>query len=76
MKSYKFTTKAGETYKVRLYDTEIYTITDKSGEHEVGMWRRRDGGYAGRGFSENFEHFSFKMEVLAYWLLRSFMHRK
>lgn len=32
----------GKTYKVRFYGKEdgIYTITDKNGEHEVGLWKR------------------------------------
>lgn len=76
MKSYKFTTKAGETYKVRFYETGGYTITDKNGEHEAGIWRRTEGGYEGRGYAENFAHFSFKMEDLAYWLLRTFFYIK
>lgn len=37
-KSYKFTNKEGSVIKVRFYFTGIYTIVDKNGEHEMGLW--------------------------------------
>lgn len=77
MKAFKFKTTTGNEYKVRFYDTGVYTVFDNNGEHEVGLWRKtEERGYEGRAFDENFTHFYFKMEDLAYWLLRVFMRRK
>lgn len=38
MKSYVFSRKNGQTFKVRFYQTGIFTIVDADGEHEVGEW--------------------------------------
>lgn len=40
-KSYKFTNKEGAVIKVRFYFTGIYTIVDKNGEHEMGLWEKK-----------------------------------
>lgn len=41
-KSYKFSNADGQwRYTVRFYRTGIYTITDKNGEHELGVWTKR-----------------------------------
>lgn len=37
-KSYKFTNREGAVIKVRFYFTGIFTIVDKNGEHEMGLW--------------------------------------
>lgn len=39
-KSYKFNHKNGSEIKVRFYFTGIYTIVDKNGEHEMGLWNK------------------------------------
>lgn len=40
-KSYKFTNKEGAVIKVRFYFTGIFTIVDKNGEHEMGLWDKK-----------------------------------
>lgn len=39
-KSYKFSHDNGSEIKVRFYFTGIYTIVDKNGEHEMGLWQK------------------------------------
>lgn len=39
-KSYKFTNRECAVIKVRFYFTGIYTIVDKNGEHEMGLWSK------------------------------------
>lgn len=39
-KSYKFTNREGAVLKVRFYSTGIFTIVDKNGEHEMGLWNK------------------------------------
>lgn len=40
-KSYKFQhTSARTEFKVRFYSTGIFTIVDKNGEHEIGLWNK------------------------------------
>lgn len=77
MKAYKFTTKSGEAYKVRFYDSGIYTVFDKNGEHEMGLWWRSKGcGYEGKEFEKGNVHFEYSLMDLAYRLLRAFMYRR
>ena len=76
MNTFKFTTVAGNSYRVRFYETGGYTVFDKNGEHEAGSWRRTEGGYEGRAFESGYTDFSFKMRELAWQLLRKFMYRK
>lgn len=38
MKCYKYLHRDGTVIKVRFYNTCIYTVVDKNGEHEVGQW--------------------------------------
>lgn len=40
-KSYKFTNREGAIIKVRFYFTGIFTIVDKNGEREMGLWDKR-----------------------------------
>jgi hypothetical protein len=73
MKTYKYKSiKSGEEFKVRFYPTGIFTIFDKNGEHEVGMWRRPEGEeYMFRAFVFNSMAVvcEFKQVDLAYRLL-------
>lgn len=41
MKTFKFESKEGKVYRVKFYDSGIYTITDKNGEHELGIWEKK-----------------------------------
>lgn len=41
MKTFKFTSREGKVYRVKFYDSGVYTITDKNGEHELGIWEKK-----------------------------------
>lgn len=80
MKTYKFKSiKSGEQFKVRFYPTGIFTIFDKNGEHEIGMWRRpEEEECMFRAFI--FNTFAvlqdFKQADLAYHLLDRFLYNR
>lgn len=80
MKTYKFKSiKSGEQFKVRFYPTGIFTIFDKNGEHEIGMWRRPKGEECMfRAFIFNSMTIlkDFKQADLAYYLLNSFLYSR
>lgn len=83
MSSYKITLRNGEECKVRFYPSGIFTITDKRGEHEVGMWKKEkhqyrgkwydSGGYNAMFFDDGKTVFDFRQRELAWRLLRWFL---
>ena len=41
VKIFKFTDKQGNVFRMKFYSTGVYTITDRYGEHEKGMWEKK-----------------------------------
>lgn len=68
MKTYNVKFVDGTNIKVRFYKTGGFTITDKNGEHEVGIWVKPSNDcfmYRGKIFEKEHPIKDWKMKDLA-----------